>query len=54
MKLLDIDHTVAKGVENIVKMGVTMLTIHAYPLECDPSASKSVDRFEPHEGSQGT
>ncbi|UVK47864.1 orotidine-5'-phosphate decarboxylase [Mesorhizobium sp. AR07] len=31
MKLLDIDHTVAKGVENIVKMGVTMLTIHAYP-----------------------
>jgi orotidine-5'-phosphate decarboxylase len=31
MKLLDIDHTVAKGVENIVRMGVTMLTIHAYP-----------------------
>lgn len=31
MKLLDIDHTVAKGVENIVKMGMTMLTIHAYP-----------------------
>jgi orotidine-5'-phosphate decarboxylase len=31
MKLLDIDHTVAKGVENIVKMGVTMLTVHAYP-----------------------
>lgn len=31
MKLLDIDNTVAKGVENIVKMGVTMLTIHAYP-----------------------
>ena len=31
MKLLDIDNTVAKGVENIVKMGMTMLTIHAYP-----------------------
>lgn len=31
MKLLDIDNTVAKGVENIVHMGVTMLTIHAYP-----------------------
>jgi len=31
MKLLDIDNTIAKGVENIVKMGVDMLTIHAYP-----------------------
>lgn len=31
MKLLDIDNTVAKGVENIVEMGVTMLTVHAYP-----------------------
>ena len=31
MKLLDIDNTVAKGVENIVKMGVSMLTLHAYP-----------------------
>jgi orotidine-5'-phosphate decarboxylase len=31
MKLLDIDNTVAKGVENIVKMGVAMLTLHAYP-----------------------
>lgn len=31
MKLLDIDNTVAKGVENIVRMGVTMLTVHAYP-----------------------
>ena len=31
MKLLDIDNTVARGVENIVKMGMTMLTIHAYP-----------------------
>jgi orotidine-5'-phosphate decarboxylase len=31
MKLLDIDNTVAKGVESIVKMGMTMLTLHAYP-----------------------
>ncbi len=31
MKLLDIDNTVASGVENIVKMGMTMLTLHAYP-----------------------
>lgn len=31
MKLLDIDNTVAKGVENIVRMNVTMLTLHAYP-----------------------
>lgn len=31
MKLLDIDNTITKGVENIVKMGVTMTTLHAYP-----------------------
>jgi len=31
MKLLDIDNTVAKGVESIVQIGVDMLTIHAYP-----------------------
>jgi orotidine-5'-phosphate decarboxylase len=31
MKLLDIDNTVAKGVENIAKMGMSMLTLHAYP-----------------------
>jgi len=31
MKLLDIDNTVAKGVEAIVGMGVSMLTLHAYP-----------------------
>ncbi len=31
MKLLDIDNTVKSGVENIVKMGMTMLTLHAYP-----------------------
>ncbi|MCT8998146.1 orotidine-5'-phosphate decarboxylase [Chelativorans intermedius] len=31
MKLLDIDNTVARGVENIARMGVAMLTLHAYP-----------------------
>ena len=31
MKLLDIDNTVAKGVESIARMGVSMLTLHAYP-----------------------
>ena len=31
MKLLDIDNTVAKGVENVAAMGLSMLTIHAYP-----------------------
>lgn len=31
MKLLDIDNTIAKGVEGAVKMGVDMLTLHAYP-----------------------
>ena len=31
VKLLDIDNTVAEGVESIVKMGVNMLTLHAYP-----------------------
>lgn len=31
MKLLDIDNTIAKAVENIAKMGMSMLTLHAYP-----------------------
>lgn len=31
LKLLDIDNTVAKAVENIAAMGMTMLTLHAYP-----------------------
>ncbi|MBP1851405.1 orotidine-5'-phosphate decarboxylase [Rhizobium halophytocola] len=31
MKLLDIDNTVASAVENIARMGMSMLTIHAYP-----------------------
>jgi orotidine-5'-phosphate decarboxylase len=31
LKLLDIDNTVARGVEQVAAMGVSMLTIHAYP-----------------------
>ena len=31
MKLLDIGQTVAQGVESAAKLGVSMLTIHAYP-----------------------
>jgi len=31
MKLLDIDNTVAQGVESVAAMGVEMLTVHAYP-----------------------
>lgn len=31
VKLLDIDNTIKSAVENIVKLGVDMLTIHAYP-----------------------
>jgi orotidine-5'-phosphate decarboxylase len=31
MKLHDIGNTVARGVENVAQMGVTFLTVHAYP-----------------------
>ncbi|WP_412058150.1 orotidine-5'-phosphate decarboxylase [Bartonella sp. DGB2] len=31
MKLLDIENTISHAVENIVKMGIHMTTIHAYP-----------------------
>src|SRR5258707_214408 len=31
MKLHDIANTVAKGVESVARMGVTFLTVHAFP-----------------------
>ena len=31
LKLLDIDNTVAKGVESVMGIGASMLTLHAYP-----------------------
>lgn len=31
MKLLDIDNTMARGVESAAKLGIDMLTLHAYP-----------------------
>jgi len=31
MKLLDIDNTIASAVQNVVRLGVDMLTVHAYP-----------------------
>jgi orotidine-5'-phosphate decarboxylase len=31
MKLHDIGNTVAKGVENVARLGATFLTVHAYP-----------------------
>ncbi|WP_208541700.1 MULTISPECIES: orotidine-5'-phosphate decarboxylase [Bartonella] len=45
MKLLDIDHTVARAVENIAKLGVSMLTIHAYPtaMKAAVTAAKGSD-----------
>ncbi|EYS92538.1 orotidine 5'-phosphate decarboxylase [Bartonella bacilliformis str. Heidi Mejia] len=45
MKLLDIDHTVARAVENIAKLGVSMLTLHAYPtvMKAAVAAAKGSD-----------
>lgn len=45
MKLLDIDNTIASGVENIVKMGMSMLTLHAYPkaMQAAVAAAKGSD-----------
>jgi len=45
MKLLDIDNTIAKGVEGAAKLGVDMLTLHAYPkaMEAAVGAAKGSD-----------
>lgn len=39
MKLLDIDNTVAAAVANVAGMGVSMLTIHAYPTAMQAAVS---------------
>lgn len=45
MKLLDIDNTIAKGVEGVLKLGVDMLTLHAYPkaMQAAVDAAKGSD-----------
>ena len=42
MKLLDIDNTVASGVENISKMCMSMLTLHAYPKALRAAVAEAV------------
>ena len=44
MKLLDIDNTIAKGVEGAAKLGIDMLTLHAYPkaMEAAVNAAKGL------------
>jgi len=45
MKLLDIDQTVASGVDSILRTGVSMLTLHAYPkaMRAAVEAAKGTD-----------
>lgn len=43
LKLLDIDNTVAKGVESVSAMGVSMLTLHAYPKAMRAAVSALAD-----------
>ena len=45
MKLLDIDNTVAGGVSSILNLGVSMLTLHAYPkaMQAAVEAAKGSD-----------
>lgn len=45
LKLLDIDNTVSSGVKNVAAMGMTMLTIHAYPkaMQAAVEAAKDSD-----------
>jgi orotidine-5'-phosphate decarboxylase len=41
MKLHDIENTVAKGVENVARLGVTFLTIHAFPQTMKAAVAES-------------
>ena len=41
MKLHDIGNTVAHGVENVARMGVTFVTVHAYPQTMRAAAEAS-------------
>ncbi|RLQ86862.1 orotidine-5'-phosphate decarboxylase [Notoacmeibacter ruber] len=45
LKLLDIDNTIEKGVASVASLGVSMLTIHAYPkaMEAAVRAAKGSD-----------
>ncbi|UXN02751.1 MULTISPECIES: orotidine-5'-phosphate decarboxylase [unclassified Bartonella] len=45
MKLLDIDNTIAGGVSSILNLGVSMLTLHAYPkaMQAAVEAAKGSD-----------
>lgn len=44
MKLLDIDNTVARGVESIARLGVSLTTIHAYPKAMRAAVAGRPDR----------
>ena len=44
MKLLDIDNTIAGGVQSIARLGVTFTTIHAYPKAMRAAAAADPER----------
>ncbi len=52
MKLLDIDNTIAGGVDSIARLGVTFTTIHAYP-KAMRAAVETLRRAEQHSAGLG-